>query len=138
MTKNAAKHARRTILALRKLIPEMDCIPGCTDCCGLFPWHPWELAQIKDKKYATSGRCPYSLNGGCEVYSDRPITCRLYGVAAEPWELACPHGRMPKAPLTPEEADAIFKEYLKDWKRTEERSPKLRKQIWRSGNKKPR
>ena len=36
--------------------------------------------------------CPHLGDNGCEVYTERPLICRLFGTTAS---LQCPHGRRP-------------------------------------------
>ena len=124
---------KATIKRLRKQIPTFECIEGCTDCCGPVHAAPWEESQIekhtgKEAKFhlllteiAASKsilgpdiclRCPYSLNGNCEIYDDRPIICRLFGTVDEP-SMLCPHGRRPKVLLTKKQGDKITSEWMK-------------------------
>ncbi|MGQ3066141.1 MAG: YkgJ family cysteine cluster protein, partial [Sphingopyxis sp.] len=37
-------------------------------------------------------RCPLLGPGGCTVYADRPLVCRLFGATSGVMDLACPHG----------------------------------------------
>lgn len=37
--------------------------------------------------------CVHLGAGGCQVYSERPLICRLFGTTAA---LPCPHGRRPE------------------------------------------
>ncbi len=122
---------KATIKRLRKQIPTFECIPGCTDCCGPVHAAPWEESQIekhtgKEAKFrrllneiaaskSSFGpnvclRCPYSLNGNCGIYNDRPIICRLFGTIPE---VLCPHGRRPKVLLTKEQGAKITAEWIK-------------------------
>lgn len=73
----------------------MNCIPGCTDCCGRTPWSQAEFDKIPDNKvlefYKLSYACPYcAVNEGCTVHEIRPFTCRIFGVVNG---IDCPHGR---------------------------------------------
>ncbi|HUC61631.1 MAG TPA: YkgJ family cysteine cluster protein [Alphaproteobacteria bacterium] len=43
----AATRRARRLRELERRIPEMDCIPGCTDCCGQVPWSLAEWARVK-------------------------------------------------------------------------------------------
>lgn len=45
-----------------------------------------------------SERCPLLGPGGCTVYADRPLVCRLFGATAGVMDLACPHGCGPADP----------------------------------------
>ena len=40
--------------------------------------------------------CPHLGDGGCAVYAERPVICRLFGTTSR---LACPHGRRPEQML---------------------------------------
>ena len=92
-------------------IPAMICKHGCTDCCGPVPWSKSEWDAIGDKRVATDINCPYSISGCCDVYSQRPLICRLFGVVDDPL-LACPHGLGPLlGKMSRSEASAIIKEY---------------------------
>lgn len=94
---------------LRMKIPEgMKCLDGCTDCCGPIPFNKWEWSQVKDKRSANSIDCPYSIQGKCDIYDDRPLICRLYGTVED---LQCPHGVKPLRMLTAEEGREILKRY---------------------------
>lgn len=102
----------KVILELRTLIPQFECLPGCIDCCGPTPRSKWEWDQVKDKRFMSRKRpldCPYSYNGKCDVYEDRPILCRLYGTTVD---LPCPHGKSPLLPLSHEQTQAIMGRYM--------------------------
>ncbi len=51
--------------------------------------------------------CPY-LNpvGQCDVYQNRPLICRLWGVAPE---MPCPWGCKPERPMTSTEASELLR-----------------------------
>lgn len=116
----------QVIKRLRRKIPTFDCIPGCTDCCGPPIFSRWELKQVDEDAEDTflsdaleglkahkQGclNCPYSLNGGCDIYEDRPIICRLFGAVDTP-RLRCPHGRQPTVMLTEQDGYDIMREYM--------------------------
>lgn len=42
--------------------------------------------------------CPHLGEGGCEVYEERPLICRLFGTTPM---LLCPHGRHPEKMIDP-------------------------------------
>jgi Fe-S-cluster containining protein len=54
--------------------------------------------------------CPYLSDRGCEVYSERPLICRLFGTTPR---LACPNGRRPAEMIAPDVEQDIFR-YFKD------------------------
>lgn len=95
---------------LYERIPRFECQPGCTDCCGPVPFSKWEWDQVEDKRTATGVSCPYSQNGKCDIYAQRPLMCRLYGTVKG--ELECPHGCRPEKFLSPEEAREIVGSYI--------------------------
>jgi Fe-S-cluster containining protein len=114
---------------IRKLIvriPEgFKCVPGCIACCRRHVWSWAEWNQIEDKRIAKNpeGFCPYiDLEKGCSCYEQRPLVCRLYGVAgdlgtlpywgqAEPVHFGCP--RDANVPLlSAKEGKGIFKRYM--------------------------
>lgn len=96
-----------------RMIPEgvFECIPGCSDCCQQFPcsWTEWD--RVADKRVAqySVGPCPYiRKGGGCDIYEDRPIICRIYGLVTEELpniprigtvRLRCKRGLLPKVKL---------------------------------------
>jgi len=113
----AGAPSRAAVLdALRARCPEMDCIPGCTACCGPVPWSREEFsrlspAQQERLRTAFTLQCPFAVEGkGCAVYEERPLTCRLYGVARG---LECLQGQSPPPGglLTDEEAADIWRTY---------------------------
>jgi Fe-S-cluster containining protein len=63
-------------------------------------------------------KCPYVLkSGGCEIYQDRPIICRLFGLVIEHLpniphihqvRLKCPRGITPKVNLSKQLLRDIF------------------------------
>jgi hypothetical protein len=42
--------------------------------------------------------CPHLGDNGCQVYSDRPLICRLFGTTPR---LACPNGMRPEVMIDP-------------------------------------
>jgi len=96
-------------------IPKMVCKEGCTDCCGPVPFNKEELSRLKgkDRKKCNTGAadCPYSLNGGCDIYEDRPFICRIFGTAKDVPLLECPHGCKPMFPLPAGRAKDLTKAY---------------------------
>ena len=99
---------------LRSRIPGMDCVPGCTACCGLasFSRFEWDLLPAAVRK----GYDRFRLNCGfcdkragvCTIFEDRPISCRLLGVVEN---LYCPAGITPPNMLSVAEAAEIIKIY---------------------------
>ncbi len=92
-----------TLDDLYALIPDMQCIPECTDCCRLFgvPSRTLEedariRAYLRDQGReivtAQGTTCPYLSDQGCTIYPVRPFTCRLFGTTSN---LLCPRGARP-------------------------------------------
>lgn len=110
---------------LLKRIPEgaFECLPGCSKCCRNHGWTWAEWEKVKDKRYAKTVKsaCPYASESGCEVYEQRPVICRLYGLAGviqgfnpgEGVSIGCPLGIQPLNALGDGEAREILHEYLK-------------------------
>lgn len=94
-------------------IPEMECIPGCTDCCGPNLWAKaewqnitnWLKAHGRRERYAQGLDCPYIRENKCSIYEVRPIICRLFGVTEK---LACPCGRGPAKMLSDDKARELI------------------------------
>lgn len=103
-------NSEKTIKTLRKIIPKMECKPGCHDCCGPIHFSKWEWEQIKDKRTATEINCPYIGKSGCDIYEDRPILCRLFGTVKK---MECPHGCKPQKMLNLKQELSIMRQYLK-------------------------
>jgi len=88
----------RQLDALRQRIPSFTCIVGCHDCCGPVTASSEEMARLPRKTDAEHDAalaalsCPHLGDRGCEVYSERPLICRLFGTTPR---LACPNGRRP-------------------------------------------
>jgi Fe-S-cluster containining protein len=82
---------------LKLVLPEMECVPGCTDCCGVVPVTAGEAATIVAyisangvKPVDNGATCPFARAGGCGIYPVRPRVCQAFGHSTE---LTCPHGR---------------------------------------------
>jgi Fe-S-cluster containining protein len=82
------------IKRMRRAIPEVTgCPQGCTGCCGPVPFSRAEWERIADKREAPApdGSCPYASARGCDIYTERPVLCRLYGLEGVPKEHDCGH-----------------------------------------------
>ena len=104
------------LMALRKRIPEFECIPGCTQCCGHTAWSEfeWKLIPQEDRlKFDFfSLKCSYLKDGACSIYAQRSLICRMVGVCEG---MPCPRGVRPQAQLDKETTTAIGKEYVKNY-----------------------
>lgn len=99
--------------ALYDKIPKVEnCKPGCTDCCGPIPFSIIEAAKAKTTPGMTACiDCRFGLNGKCDIYTNRPLMCRLFGAVADE-TLTCPHGAKSAVLLTTTESNALMNEYL--------------------------
>ena len=99
MTSNSQK-----IRFFRTRIPSFACTPGCHDCCGPVTASSEEMARLPVKSEAEHEAaladlsCPHLGAGGCEVYLERPLICRLFGTTSR---LPCPNGRRPETMIDP-------------------------------------
>lgn len=120
---------RAALAALYARIPSVDCIPGCTDCCGAgIPVSQLEVAAFGPMKLMDMGGgfaiqmtpdCPHSSAGDCRIHDNRPFICRLFGsvdirdtIGKPEQRMVCPKGRKPAKPLTQREASALTVEYF--------------------------
>lgn len=108
-------------------IPAVDCIPGCTDCCGVIPFGtqeeaaafgPFPLKRTHMGIVSMALDCPNSRAGNCRIHDKRPFVCRLFGtvditaVGSSESRMVCPHGRKPVKPLTQQQASDLTREYF--------------------------
>ncbi|MBL0122402.1 MAG: YkgJ family cysteine cluster protein [Betaproteobacteria bacterium] len=88
----------------RERIPTFACIPGCHDCCGpvtASSEEMFELPVISDADHAAAlanFSCPHLGAQGCNVYTLRPLICRVFGSTPR---LACPRGMRPERMIDP-------------------------------------
>lgn len=86
-------------------IPTFECELGCHDCCGPVTAPSLEASRFPvksqhDRDCALAElSCPYLAHHGCEVYTDRPLICRLFGTTPH---MPCPHGGRPVEMVAPE------------------------------------
>ena len=98
------EQANAEIDALRQVIPAFACKPGCHDCCGPVTASSEEMWRLPVKSAAeheaalAEYNCVHLGEKGCEVYSERPLICRLFGTTPN---LACPHGCAPDKAIDP-------------------------------------
>ncbi|KQZ60406.1 MULTISPECIES: YkgJ family cysteine cluster protein [unclassified Lysobacter] len=97
---------------LRRRIPSFTCVVGCHDCCGPVTASSEEVARLPIKTEAEHEaalaelNCPHLGAHGCEVYSERPLICRLFGTTPR---LLCPNGRRPVYMVDTKTEDEVFR-----------------------------
>lgn len=131
----------RLLKRLRSLIPQFDCIKGCSDCCGVVPIATIEKKAMKHIRKVTGTECQYKGENGCANYKDRPLICRMFGTTDIPY-LTCVHGCHPEPDkmLKPHYANAIMIKYMNEvmtkedgeaihniWLKHQENDPALKK-----------
>lgn len=82
--------------SLYELVPDFECKEGCHDCCGPTAFGQIEWDQLEEKRESDELMCPYLGPEGCEIYEQRPMSCRVFGTYPE---AACPHGCGPAVPM---------------------------------------
>lgn len=98
---------------LKARIPDMQCVEGCSACCGPVPFSraEWGTLPVKPRGEAECATCPFvAEGGGCKVHRDRPILCRLFGTVDDD-ALRCPKGARPAKYLTAKQGAEIRNEY---------------------------
>lgn len=111
MSKNSEK-----IRFFRRHIPAFACTPGCHDCCGPVTASSEEMAHLPalseqaHRLALAELNCPHLGESGCQVYSERPLICRLFGTTPR---LPCPNGKRPEVMLDPRIEEKIF-QYFKE------------------------
>jgi len=97
---------------LRDRIPDMKCVPGCTQCCGHVPWSRFEWLLLptgeRRKHDDFTFLCPHATERGCRVYEHRPLVCRMTGVSEG---IPCPRGVPVDATISKEIVVSITKVY---------------------------
>jgi len=109
-----------------KQFPSMTCEPGCLDCCQRYApaMSKWEWDQVRHPGKivrANISSCPFLTEGGCTIYTRRPIICRMFGTVGKQelkrlaiensFTLACPRGKEPETPLPARDALEILIAY---------------------------
>ncbi|WP_283149377.1 YkgJ family cysteine cluster protein [Silvimonas soli] len=96
----------------RTRIPSFECVPGCHDCCGPVLATSEEMSRLPRKSREQQDAALAELNcvhlgdQGCQVYSERPLVCRLFGTTPR---LACPHGKRPEVMIDEEIEQQIYR-----------------------------
>lgn len=101
-------------------IPTIACTRRCFRTCGVIPMAESEAKRIARHRLpivacgsgvhmfdAPLDVCPALRGRDCTIYQDRPLICRLYGVAEG---LECRWGCKPERYLTREESHALLNE----------------------------
>lgn len=95
----------------RTKIPVFACEPGCHDCCGPVTTSSDEMARLplkSDEEHVAALAnlsCPHLGDHGCQVYTERPLICRLFGTTPR---LVCPKGKKPDEMIDPIIEQDIF------------------------------
>lgn len=105
-------------------VPRVNCIGKCHPSCGPISAFPREVEYFEKqtgKKFPDAGKiikaaietgapmeCPH-LNplSQCDVYSNRPLICRLWGVVDG---MPCPWGCKPERQLSDAEGSRLIEE----------------------------
>lgn len=95
--------------ALYAALPSLECRGKCAESCVPIDMSDAERARIQrahgiaipPRDEVTTGSCPaLAFMGTCQVYADRPMICRLWGVADA---MRCPHGCRPTTGWLPDQ-----------------------------------
>lgn len=99
-------------------VPDMNCKKDCHECCGIHPESSGEykriLAYLEErgmrprKARSVFDDCPYLESGRCVIYPVRPLLCRLFGATLDHDLLVCPHGCIPREPLSGPQVDDLI------------------------------
>lgn len=133
-----AAQKENVLKRLYAAIPEMDCLPGCTACCGHTAWSRFEWYRLAPEVRANFNffrlGCDFVKNGRCSVWNDRPFMCRIFGTVEpgeQPWGQIknavsrCPHGVEPESRLAAEQAKKLTLIYYKCFFQQEKNHGKL-------------
>lgn len=106
----------KKIMGLRRRIPPTrGCMKGCHECCGPVAFSRWEWARVEHRAANNGLTCPYLGETGCEIYAERPIICRLFGLRFAEGHLHC-RRKDPFAHdlfvITASEIETIGREYM--------------------------
>lgn len=115
-----------SLSAIYDKLPTMECKGLCDNYCGPVGVSPRELTAMRrasKKRLRTvtleSGgvmlkpvkrlRCQCLRKGRCSIYKDRPLLCRIFGMAEG---LLCPHGCQPSRVLSHVEVSALLDQIM--------------------------
>lgn len=100
-----------TLEAIYAALPHLACKGLCQECCGPIMQ---SLAETRAMEKAIGGKIPRLRDnltcgllhkGKCSIYANRPLICRLWGVARE---MPCPHGCLPERWVEKPEAHTLL------------------------------
>ena len=115
MTKKSA--TLRKLEAIYNSLPKIECKKLCGRTnCGPIHGEPIEAKNIRESGFEIR-RAPFvqineltctylNAEGQCDIYSARPLICRIWGVAES---LKCQHGCVAERYLTNEECRVLMK-----------------------------
>ena len=108
---------RELLESLYARVPSMDCIAGCTDCCGRTTVCRVEVEGLTAEEDAVRSQltyaCPFLAEGkGCTIHSKRWLVCRMFGTNPL---MRCPRGAVSAMQLTPTETLQILDTYKKEF-----------------------
>lgn len=107
----------KKIMELRRRIPPTTgCPKDCHECCGPVAFSRWEWSRVEHRAANNGLICPYLGEKGCEIYAERPIICRLFGLKGGEGPLHCGKKDIFARNLfeiTTSEIEKIGKEYIK-------------------------
>lgn len=94
-------------------LPIVPCKGLCHYTCTVIPFSPVEARVIREvhgvilRFNEKTQRCSALVDKRCSVYDDRPLICRVFGVADG--SMVCPHGCHPlPSPVTKEQVSALM------------------------------
>lgn len=92
-------------------VPSIECKGLCVDSCGPIIMSGLEADRIDKENGRTitydpdTLKCSELADGRCGIYDDRPLICRMWGVAEE---MPCVFGCVPERTLSREEGRALL------------------------------
>lgn len=116
----------RQLDAIYATLPTVECKGLCHQSCAAVPVYDAELVRLEQvakrklpvlemetpgrntailaRDWPRDGSCPLLVMKRCTVYNDRPLICRIFGVAEG---LPCPHGCEPTTKLSDQDVITI-------------------------------
>lgn len=112
--KRSREQSLQQLQAIYDRLPQVNCKGKCLKGCSIIGMYPIELEGITDAGHevprasvnhvAGEISCSALQQGRCSIYENRPLVCRLYGVAEG---LTCLYGCQPDRLLSEAEAEEI-------------------------------